>query len=160
MITALHRSSRDEACWVLQPTRSLSWPEARRVVLLVAAASFAIGIFFLCLGYPLVLPFSGLEALAVALAFYVVLRDGDHREVVRLAGEELVIERGRRTPSERAAFNRHWVRVELARSRFRHHPSRLLVGSQGRQLELGRFLTDGERENFCRELINALGKNR
>lgn len=145
--------------WILQPTRSMNWPQARRFIIAVALASLAIGVFFLVLGMPLVLPFSGLEACAVAAAFYVVLRDGERREVITFAGERLVVERGWREPQERFEFNRHWVRVDLAPSDRRHQPRRLLVGASGESMELGRFLTEGERESFARMLINALKKN-
>ena len=147
------------AAWVLQPTRSLSWAESKRIVLAIAVVSALIGGFFWALGLPLVLPFSGLEACAVAAAFYVVLRDGERREVITLAGERLVVERGWREPQERFEFNRHWVRVDLAPSERRHQPRRLLVGASGESVELGRFLTEGERESFARMLINALKKN-
>lgn len=160
MVTA-HRAGDDQRrYWVLQPTRSMSWAQAGRFILMVTAVSLAIGGFFFYHGYPLVLPFSGLEAAAVGIAFYLVLRDGERREVILLEGEELVIECGTRAPARRQTFNRHWVRVELTSSRHRYHPTRLTVVAQGRQVELGRFLTDGEREGFSRELINALGKNR
>ena len=137
----------------------MNWPQARRFIIAVALASLAIGVFFLVLGMPLVLPFSGLEACAVAAAFYVVLRDGERREVITFAGERLVVERGWREPQERFEFNRHWVRVDLAPSDRRHQPRRLLVGASGESMELGRFLTEGERESFARMLINALKKN-
>jgi len=146
--------------WILSPTRSMTWPEAKRVVLAVAIVSGAIGAFFFAMGMPLVLPFSGLEAAAVAAGFYVVLREGERREVVRLDGDLLVIERGLRAPEERLEFNRFWVRVELQRAASRLHPQRLVVGTHGQRIELGRFLTDGERESFARTLINALKKNR
>ena len=146
--------------WILQPTRSMNWSQAKRFIIAVALASLAIGGFFFALGLPLVLPFSGLEACAVAAAFYLVLRDGGRREVITLAGERLVVERGWREPQERFEFNRHWVRVDLAPSDRRHQPRRLLVGASGESVELGRFLTEGERESFARMLINALKKNR
>lgn len=146
--------------WVLSPTRSLSWKQACQLVAAIALASFAIGFFFLFMGYPLVLPFSGLEALAVAAAFYVVLRDGQNREVVRITDERLVIEKGNQMPEQSFEFSRYWVRVELRPARFRMHPRQLVVGAEGRMVELGRFLTDGERESFAKTLINALKKNR
>lgn len=146
--------------WILQPTRSMTWTEAKRFITVVTLVSLAIGGFFLLLGLPLVLPFSGLEALAVGGAFYLVLRDGERRELVRLVGDTLVIERGRREAEERFEFNRFWVRIELVRAHARLHPHRLLVSSRGEVVELGRFLSEGERESFARTLINALKKNR
>lgn len=160
MITALEAPDAPTQCWVLKPTRSMTWPEARRFLIGVAVVSFAIGGFFLVRGFPLVLPFSGIEVVAVAAAFWVVLRDGEQREVVRIEGDTVVIERGERGPKDRFEFNRPWVRVELQTSRYRYHPSRLLVAYRGSTLELGRFLNEAERRDFARILINALGKNR
>jgi len=160
MVTPLNPTDQALQAWILQPTRSMTWAQAKRFLALVAAVSFAIGTFFWALGLPLVLPFAGLEAAAVTWAFYVVVREGERREVVRLEDELLVVERGVRTVEERIEFNRHWVRVELRSASSRLHPQRLLIGTHGRMLELGRFLTDGERDSFARMLINALGKNR
>ena len=66
-----------DARWVVQPTRSMTWGEAKIFITAVTIVSIAIGAWFYAHGYPLVLPFSGLEALAVAIAFYIVLRDGE-----------------------------------------------------------------------------------
>ena len=137
----------------------MNWSEARLVLLVIATFSLTVGVFFYVLGAPLVLPFSGLEVLALTAAFYVVLRAGQEREVVRIVDEQLVIERGRKAVRERFEFSRFWVRVELKASRKRFHPKRLLVGVHGRSIELGHFLTDWERESFALSLINALKKN-
>jgi len=150
----------DPKAWVLQPTRSLNWVQARRVIAVIAVISCAIGGVFAWHGLPLVLPFSGLEALAVAVAFYICVREGERREVVRLEGDRLIIESGLGAIERRHEFNRFWVRVELRRPRARHHPTRLLLTMHGREVELGRFLTDGERDYLSRSLINALNKNR
>ncbi len=146
--------------WLLCPTRSMTWRQAKRFILLVTAMSASISGVFAYLGFWLVMPFSGLEALAVAVAFYLVLRDGERRELVRFEGSQLVIETGKRKLEHRHEFHCLWVRVHLARSRYRSHPTRLFVGTHGRAIELGRFLTDHERETFSHSLINALNKKR
>ena len=79
---------------------------------------------------------------------------------MRIEGDQLIIETGAHELEHRYEFSCLWVRVNLSRSRYRHHPTRLFVGSHGRAIELGRFLTDGERETFSRSLINALKKKR
>lgn len=158
-LQALDERRSGDAAWLLRPTRSMTWAEAKRFLLLVTGMCAAIGGTAAWYGLWLVAPFSGLEALAVAAAFYVVLREGERREYVRIEGDTLVIETGLREVERRYEFNCPWVRVDLRRSRHRHHPTRLFVGSHGRAVELGRFLTDGERETFSRSLINALKKN-
>ena len=146
--------------WVIQPTRSMSWREVKILIAVVTLVSIAIGALFYVLGYPLVLPFSGLEAAAVAAAFYIVMRDGLAREVISLYPGQVVVETGRKQVDRRAEFNRAWVRVELHRSPRGYYPSRLSLASHGRRLELGRFLTNGEREALATSLINAIGKTR
>jgi uncharacterized membrane protein len=160
MVTELDTEESSQAAWLLRPTRSMTWPQAKRFILLVTLMCATIGGTFAFFGLWMVMPFSGIEALGVAVAFYLVLRDGERRELVRIEGDQLVIETGNRQLERRHEFYCQWVRVNLARSRFRHHPTRLFVGSHGRAIELGRFLTDGERETFSRSLINALKKNR
>lgn len=146
--------------WELSPTRSMTWAQAKQFIVVVTVVSLAIGGFFFAYGYPFVIPFSGLEAAAVAAAFYLVLRDGERREVLRFEGDALVVESGKRQVERREVFNRYWVRVEITGSRYRYHPTRLVLSAHGRHLEVGRFLTDGERESFSRILVNALMKNR
>ena len=160
MVSELDTHGSSGGGWLLRPTRSMTWPQAKRFIVLVTAMSVLIGGTFAYCGFWLVMPFSGLEALAVAAAFYLVLREGERREWVRIEGDQLVIETGRREPERRHEFNCLWVRVHLSRSRYRFHPTRLFVGSHGRAIELGRFLTDGERETFAQSLINALKKKR
>ncbi len=160
MVTELESGESSGGVWLLRPTRSMTWPQAKRFILMVTLMCASIGGAFAYFGLWMVMPFSGIEALAVAVAFYLVLRDGERRELVRIEGDQLVIETGTRALEQRHEFNCLWVRVNLARSRYRHHPTRLFVGSHGRAVELGRFLTDGERETFSRSLINALKKNR
>ena len=118
-----HSAATGALVWVLEPTRSMTWPQARRFLCVVAAVSLAIGGFFWYLGLPLVLPYSGLEAVLVAWAFYVVLRAGQRQEVVRLEDDRLVVERGARA--------RGPARVQslLGAGRLRDAPNRLHPGA-------------------------------
>lgn len=149
-----------DAKWVIQPTRSMSWRDAKIFVCVVTVVSLGIGVWFLTHGYPLVLPFSGLEALAVAVAFYVVLRDGENREVISIFPARVVVEKGRKKADLTAEFDRHWTTVLLARSPRRWYPNRLSIRAHGQSIELGSFLTNGEREALATALINAIEKNR
>ena len=158
MVTALPVEPNGDRTWVLQPTRSLSWHEAKLLLSVVAGGELVIGVFFWQMGLPLVLPFSGLEVVALAAAFYLVHHRGQRKEVVRLEGDALFVERGRSAVEESVQFNRFWVRVELKQHQYRNHPRRLLVGLHGQYLELGNFLVESERESFAKTLINALRK--
>ena len=146
--------------WVLRPTRSFSWAQAYWLIGGVGAFLAVIGGGFYAMGYPLVLPFSGIEIAALSTAFYLVLREGECQEVVRLDDAFLVVERGRGEVEQTEKFDRFWVTVELIRPHYRSHPSRLTLRCQGRTLEVGRFLTENERKRLAVSLINAVRKNR
>lgn len=137
----------------------MTWREAKLFIAAVALVSLSIGMWFLLRGFPLVLPFSGLEVLAVTLAFYLVLRDGENREVISVLPQRIVVEKGRKKAESRTEFDRSWARVELAQSQRRWYPSRLSISSHGSTVELGNFLTNGEREALAAALINAIEKN-
>ena len=160
MIRQLPVEKECDAKWLIQPTRSMSWRDAKIFVGVVTVVSLGIGVWFLSHGYPLVLPFSGIEALAVAVAFYVVLRDGENREVISIFPARVVVEKGRKQADVTVEFDRNWTRVILARSPRRWYPSRLSISSHGQSMELGSFLTNGEREALATALINAIEKNR
>lgn len=145
--------------WIVRPTLSLTWREAKRWLCLISTIPLASGSLFLWFGVPLVLPFAGLEVGLLWVAFYFVHRKGQWREIIELSPENLVVEKGRRAPSLREEFDPAWVRVELAEPGG-WRPSRLSLRSHGRSTELGSFLTDGERLALARALITALRKSR
>ena len=154
------RSPPSPTTWVIRPHRALTWPEAKRWLYLLSLLPASSGVLFLAYGAPLVLPFAGLEIGLLWAAFYYVIYTGQWREVVRLQGEQLIIEKGRERPLETYRFERHWVRVELRGAPYRGYPNRLCLTSHGREVYLGHFLTDGERAELARSLINAIHKTR
>ncbi len=156
MVSQLQDENPPHRRFVICPNRSLSWNEAKVVVAVIAGFTLMVGISLAAMGYLLVLPFSGLEALAVAAAFYYVQRQGEVREVVTIDADTVVIERGRQEPETRVEFQRPWASVKLELSPLRWHPSRLTIRSHGRYIEVGHFLTDGERRDLARQLVHAI----
>jgi len=145
--------------WVLAPTRSLTWPEARRWLCIISTIPLASGLLFLSLGVPFVLPFAGLEVGLLWAAFYYVFWQGAWREVIELSATKLVVRKGRHTPTEQREFDPLWVRVELAPG-VGWRPTSLRLRSHGQATVLGDFLTDGERKLLATALISALAKSR
>ena len=82
--------------WVMHPHRALTWPATKRWLYLLSLLP-ASGVHFLAYGAPLVLPFAGLETGLLWATFYYVIYTGQWREVVRLQGEQLIIEKGIQT---------------------------------------------------------------
>ncbi len=113
------------------------------------------------LGFWPVLPFAGLEAAVLVGAVYWVQQRAEAREYIRVDAASVVVEKcpgGRRGSAGRVAyaFQRPWTRVELRRGQPAHWPSRLLFSSRGRSVEVGAFLTDGERRGLKNRLAELL----
>ncbi|MCP5143220.1 MAG: DUF2244 domain-containing protein [Gammaproteobacteria bacterium] len=145
---------------VIRPTRSLSWRETRVVAAAIALITIGIGGYFFVQGLYLVLPFSGLEAIALAAAFYYVSWEGERAEVVTIEDDMIRVSQGRYSISSQVDLGLYWARVELRPSPHSLHPSRLWLRSEGCEVEIGRFLTEGERKELAHILIHAIRKKR
>ncbi len=155
-IVRLQETTGDECGWILVPTRCLDWAGSKRLIGLIGGACLLFGAAFAFAGLWLVGTLFVAQAIAIAVAFYVVAVDGQRREVVRLTQDSLVIEYGARELEHRIEMNRYWVRVDLCRARYRLHPPRLLIGVRWRSHEVGRFLTEDERAELAHEITSAL----
>lgn len=57
-----------------------------------------------------------------------------------------------------ACFHPYWVKVRLEPGHWQGWPSRLMVGSHGREVEVGTFLNDTERRELARRLTELLAR--
>lgn len=142
----------------IRPNRSLAGGSAALLVASTAVGTFTVaGFLTLAYGAWPVLPFAGLEILVLAWSFRVVQRRCRDSEVV-VVGEEFVdVSRRCGREFESFRFPRHWARVELLSRAARNHPTRLRIGSHGRFVEIGRFLTDDERLALAGAIRGRLG---
>jgi uncharacterized membrane protein len=138
--------------WIIRPNQSLSWRRAVQVYLAIAAVVLAIGLVFAWHGYWPVLPFAGLEIVVLGAAFYLCLTRSQLREVVTISRDTVSVERGRKQPEQHWECPRAWARISMERSPIAWYPSRLSVAFQGRQVEIGRFLNEMERQTLAVEL--------
>jgi uncharacterized membrane protein len=140
---------------VLTPHRSLTPTGFLILMLGLSAISFVTGVVFLTMGAWPVTGFFGLDLLLVYVAFKLSYRSGRLCEIVELTPAKFSLTRvhpsGRR---EQFDCNPYWARVNL-----QERPdgrTDLKVTSQGRELALGRFLTEAERQDFARVLKGVL----
>lgn len=155
MISAVSGSDSSTQCLVIEPNRSMSWQTLVSLYLLMVFVSLVIGLAYFHIGLTLVLPFCGLEMLALGAALYVTSWRGSIREVVTVDEKSVAIESGRDKPTERYEFQRPWTQVILQRSGG-WYPSRLFIRSHGRQVEIGRFLNEEERRGLAEALARII----
>jgi len=111
-----------------------------------------VGLVFAWHGFWPVLPFAGLEILVLGAAFYRCLSRSQIREVVTITRDTVAVDRGRKRPEEHWECPRAWARINMERAPIAWYPSRLSVAFQGRQIEIGRFLSEMERQHLAVEL--------
>jgi uncharacterized membrane protein len=144
---------------MLRPNRSWSWRANLYLLASLAAASSIVPLVLAFRGYWVALPFSVLEVLAVFVALYVCVRRTLRQEVIRLSPDALVVETGHRRLEQRHHYQRFHTRVLVHPPRNRLGRSRVAVRCRDRELEIGSFLTDGERcalVGRMREMIERL----
>ena len=146
--------------FVIKPNQAISWRSLMLVYMGIATVTITVGASFFVMGLTLILPFSGIEVLALGAAFYVTAWRGGVQEVISINRDNIIVESGRQSPEQREVFQRAWAKVILEQSWNSWYPSRLLIRSHGRQLEIGRFLNEQERQGLALELYNALKNNR
>ena len=131
------------------PNRSLG-PAARRWVLVaIAATPLAIGIGAWLLGAWLVLPFAGLEVVALALAFHVVKAHDADFERLEVREHEVRVEARDAQRVVSFVAHRPWARLV-----FRERGARCTLGLAyaGRTVPVGRLLTDEGRRRLAQQL--------
>lgn len=158
MITHDHEPDAARERLILAPHRSATWHDNLCLVAAVALLALPIAIGWSLLGYWVILPLCGLELVALLLGLYWSNHALLAREVVTIDDDAITIEAGRRRVERRFELPRHWAQVALIPGRERTHPRRLIVRSHGRAIELGRFLTDDERDAAATQLRDLLAR--
>jgi uncharacterized membrane protein len=137
---------------VLRPHRSLPLRGFLILMLAIAGVSFVTGVAFVAMG---AWPVTGFFGLDVVLSY----RSGRVRETVRLAGDDLTVERTSVRGEVRTwRFQAFWLRLLLIEQGAERN--RLLLRSHGRELAIGGFLTAEERRSLAAEIDDALTRYR
>ena len=142
--------------FIVRRNQSLSWQGNKRFILYIAILSLGIATIFALQGMWLILPFAGLEILILAGALYFCCLRNRHQEVITIDDKSLIVEKGVEHPSEVWKFDRAWVNLELKRSQYIGHPSKLIIHSKGKQVEVGEHLTNQERKALASSLVKTL----
>lgn len=136
--------------WVFKPNCSLSPRQLAALYLSLVFVTLGIAAGFFSFGYWIVVPFAGLELLAVGVAFLVYGRHaGDYEQIV-LQGRQLsvVVMRGSRLQT--VQLNPGWTKVSLP------NPNSLLnLESGDLRVAIGRYVAAPVRERLLYELRRA-----
>lgn len=132
---------------------SLQAAERWRAFWLIAIVSAVIALGLAAIGAWPVLPFAGLELVALWIAFRRFAREADDFQRVTIRGDRLLVESCTRGRVERYEWNRYWTQVVVRDGSGNCH---VALRSHGREIEFGRCLSDGARLSAARKLRDRL----
>lgn len=156
MVQFLERSGA-ELCVRLTPNRSISRKQLLWVFAAVAMGCISFPLLMTIRGWWFSLPIAGAEVLALGLVLRWVRREQERLEDICIARDAVSITRCRRGRWDKVSFPSAWLRVELRPGPHRWYPRRLMVSSHGRELEIGRFLPEAERQLLAERLTELTG---
>jgi uncharacterized membrane protein len=137
---------------VLRPNNSATWRFNILVVTSLALIAALISTFFLLQGLWLIAPFSGLEVLALLGCLYLCARSNIQTEVIKFKPDKVIIEQGRTFAEKSWEYHRSWAKIFVRKPRLKGRPDRVVIRSHGRELELGSFLNQGDKETLVKKL--------
>ena len=138
-----------------RPNCSLPASGMVRLIAAIATISLVIAFAFCLAGAWMVLPFAGLELLALAYAFYLMHCHAEDYENITITGDRLAVEKRDVHHVSEAEFHRYWVRVVLRNSP--EGEQRLWLRSHGREVEVGRYRTAAQRLALAQQLQERTG---
>jgi uncharacterized membrane protein len=140
--------------WLLKRNQAMSVRQLSAFYLSLVVVSSLIAIGLALMGAWMVMPFCGIDLLALGLALVVMARRAGDFERISLKGSDLIVEVVASGRTSVTPLNRYWVRLETEDG-MRH---RVVLAQHGRRLAVGRFVGDAERRQFGQELRSALAE--
>jgi uncharacterized membrane protein len=143
--------------WIIKRNCSASPVQLALVFASIVAVSFVFGVFFAARGLWLVLPFVGLEMLAVATAFFVYGRHAADYERIEMRDGVVTVQRVEGPRSTVWHCPALWARVEVdAPSGASARDARVFIAARAERIEVGRHLQQERRAALVQELKLAL----
>ena len=156
-MVSIHKIKSGESFrFVLSPNCSISWRELVLFYVFTCVVALAIGVFFTLQGLWLVLPFSGLEMLALGFCLYLTSRKVYRREVITLDQQHTRIEKGVRRIDQSWEFETSWVRLIDEPAGAPKRGRKLAIGSHGNYVEVGEFLDNSEKDRLAFQLKDCI----
>lgn len=140
---------------LLRPRRALTAGQFQALFAILAGATWAVTIYgFFATGNVFAPPFAVLDTLFVAVSLRCVWRAGERFELIAFSERRLEVHRSAQTA---AAFEAHpyWVRLSVQHDA---GSSRVWLGSQGKRVEVGAFLSEVERLDLADRLKDLLAR--
>jgi len=156
MVSAEFDSAGQTGQIILQPNHSWTWRANLYFLATLFVLSIAIATGFLVLGYWLILPFAGLEMIALTAAIYYCVRKTHRQEVLHFSQDWVVIESGVNKIEKEHRFQRFFTRVLIESPKGARRSQRIALAERDHNVEVGEFLTDDDKKTLIKELRSMI----
>ncbi|MGD8925636.1 MAG: DUF2244 domain-containing protein [Thioalkalispiraceae bacterium] len=137
---------------VLSPNLSARWKATKQFMFIVSSFALVIAASFAAIGLWMILPFAGMEVLALLVLMYRVSKKCYQKEVIRLNKESITVEQGQHFPRFRWHSDLFWTRLIVQSSEHPWHSDKLILRGRRDQIEIGAFLNEQEKHDLVRQL--------
>lgn len=139
-------------CLVLAPNRSASWHSNKCLLLIVGAVITAIAVGFAAIGAWMIVPFAGLEMLALGSALYWVNWQLHYRQVLWFDGQQLRIEKGHYGPRQQWCWSRRDTAVHVSEQALPGRPLNIHLSCGALSIPIGEFLSADDSQALLQTL--------
>ena len=137
---------------ILSPNMSARWKTTKYFLYIVSSFALIIAIGFAAIGAWMVLPFTGIEILALLIVMYRVSRKCYRKEVIHLNKEAITVEQGLDRPHASWNSELFWTRLIVQPSGHPWRSNKVYLRGRHDQIEIGSFLNDQEKVALVRQL--------
>ena len=137
---------------VVSPNLSAEWRTTKIFIWIVSCIALTIGLVFALAGLWLILPFAGLEVLAIVILMYHVARQCHRQQVIYLEAGKIRVEAGYRSPQLAWDDEVFWTRLIVNKADHPWHPDKLILRGRQQQIEIGEFLNAEDKKHLVAQL--------
>lgn len=144
----------------LTPNQSMHWQVVLLLVSILSLVIFIIALYMTSQGAWVVLPFSGLEIMAIVVANYFVLHRNAQKEVIAFSNDKVTIAKGKKHPSISLTLPRHEAQSKIIAPRHAWYPARVVLYAlnNNESITVGNFLNEDDHQLLIKALNAALIK--
>lgn len=142
---------------VMVPNRSLSVTGLWLFYGSLSVVTLALAGWFAWRGFWPVLAYAVLELVWLGLCQRLCSRRAGDAEQIVVTADNVIVDKDQGSRHEHLEFSRYWAQVIMKVPASRLHARSLFIRSHGRECEVGRCLTENERDRLAQSLARLIG---
>lgn len=142
---------------VVCPNMSGQWQTTKRFLWIVSSLAILIATAFALVGLWMILPFAGLEIIALVSLMYWVAHQCRRKQVITFEDNKVLVEKGIYNPESTWESELFFTRLFIDKPPYRGgQPLKVFLRSQQQQLEIGEFLNEDDKKKLIAELRGVI----